>query len=244
MKKALFDLVNLLPHTRTIILVSSKRATDELADSLYNQGISCASMHSDRTALSVKPSFEHVIQRLSATTFTFFFLERARFALFISHLNTAKSVLFPAVLKHSSTSDTDMFLGLRTAVIVEDEVGVAILPSSYRDLHWDYSLGADGYSSKPLNHSRSLDRSPVKARRSPVTPLSMDNAFDSNSHDSLNRPTVTEPASTAPTTSLTALPNNQEDKRLPEDLPFFRMPSFRTILTSRFDPPNHRFERQ
>ncbi|KAM7221002.1 putative ATP-dependent RNA helicase [Rhypophila decipiens] len=48
-KKALFDLVNSLPPTRTIIFVNSKRAADELDDFLYNQGIPCASMHSDRT---------------------------------------------------------------------------------------------------------------------------------------------------------------------------------------------------
>src|SRR5512140_445860 len=48
-KKALFDLLNSLPPTRTIIFVNSKRCADDLDDFLYNKGIPCTSIHADRT---------------------------------------------------------------------------------------------------------------------------------------------------------------------------------------------------
>lgn len=48
-KQALLDLLHSLPPTRTIIFVNNKRTADELDDFLYNSGIPCASMHSDRT---------------------------------------------------------------------------------------------------------------------------------------------------------------------------------------------------
>lgn len=48
-KKALYDLLHSLPPTRTMIFVNSKRTADDLDDYLYNQGVPCASMHSDRT---------------------------------------------------------------------------------------------------------------------------------------------------------------------------------------------------
>ncbi|KAK0615763.1 P-loop containing nucleoside triphosphate hydrolase protein [Bombardia bombarda] len=48
-KKALIDLLQSLPPTRTMIFVNSKRAADELDDFLFNQGVPCTSMHADRT---------------------------------------------------------------------------------------------------------------------------------------------------------------------------------------------------
>ncbi|KAM7208854.1 putative ATP-dependent RNA helicase [Naviculisporaceae sp. PSN 640] len=48
-KQALLDRLQSLPPTRTIIFVNNKRTADELDDFLYNSGIPCASMHSDRT---------------------------------------------------------------------------------------------------------------------------------------------------------------------------------------------------
>ncbi|KAK1758542.1 putative ATP-dependent rna helicase [Echria macrotheca] len=48
-KKALFDLLNSLPPTRTIIFTNSKRSADDLDDFLYNKGIPCTSIHADRT---------------------------------------------------------------------------------------------------------------------------------------------------------------------------------------------------
>jgi ATP-dependent RNA helicase DDX3X len=48
-KKALFDLLQSLPPTRTMIFVNSKRAVDELDDYLYNLGVPVTSIHSDRT---------------------------------------------------------------------------------------------------------------------------------------------------------------------------------------------------
>lgn len=47
-KQALLDLIKSLPPTRTIIFVNSKRAAEEVDDFLYNEGMPCVSMHSDR----------------------------------------------------------------------------------------------------------------------------------------------------------------------------------------------------
>lgn len=47
-RQALFDLIKSLPPTRTIVFVNSKRAAEEVDDFLYNQGMPCTSMHSDR----------------------------------------------------------------------------------------------------------------------------------------------------------------------------------------------------
>ncbi|AEO65101.1 uncharacterized protein THITE_2043513 [Thermothielavioides terrestris NRRL 8126] len=48
-KQALIDLIRSLPPTRTIIFVNSKRTAEEVDDYLYNLGMPCTSMHSDRT---------------------------------------------------------------------------------------------------------------------------------------------------------------------------------------------------
>ncbi|KAK3393101.1 P-loop containing nucleoside triphosphate hydrolase protein [Podospora didyma] len=48
-KQALFDLLHSLPPTRTIIFVNNKRTADELDDFMFNKGLPCASIHSDRT---------------------------------------------------------------------------------------------------------------------------------------------------------------------------------------------------
>jgi len=48
-KNALFDLLNSLPATRTIIFVNSRRSADDLDDYLYNLGIPCTAIHSERT---------------------------------------------------------------------------------------------------------------------------------------------------------------------------------------------------
>lgn len=48
-KQALIDLIKSLPPTRTIIFVNSKRTAEEVDDFLYNLGMPCTSMHSDRT---------------------------------------------------------------------------------------------------------------------------------------------------------------------------------------------------
>ncbi|KAK3311350.1 P-loop containing nucleoside triphosphate hydrolase protein [Chaetomium strumarium] len=48
-KKCLIDLLQSLPPTRTIIFVNSKRTAEEVDDFLYNSGMPCTSMHSDRT---------------------------------------------------------------------------------------------------------------------------------------------------------------------------------------------------
>ncbi|KAK0717099.1 P-loop containing nucleoside triphosphate hydrolase protein [Lasiosphaeria miniovina] len=48
-RQALFDLLHSLPPTRTIVFVNSKRAADEVDDFLFNKGMPCASIHSDRT---------------------------------------------------------------------------------------------------------------------------------------------------------------------------------------------------
>jgi ATP-dependent RNA helicase DDX3X len=48
-RKALVDLMLDQEPTRTIIFVNNKRLADELDDFLFNQGIPCTSMHSDRT---------------------------------------------------------------------------------------------------------------------------------------------------------------------------------------------------
>ena len=48
-RRALTDLLNSKPPQRTIIFVNSKRAADEIDDFLFNIGLPCTSMHSDRT---------------------------------------------------------------------------------------------------------------------------------------------------------------------------------------------------
>jgi ATP-dependent RNA helicase DDX3X len=48
-RKALLDLLQSLPPTRTIIFVNSKRTAEEVDDFLFNSGMPCTSMHSDRT---------------------------------------------------------------------------------------------------------------------------------------------------------------------------------------------------
>ena len=46
---ALVELLQSMPPCRTIIFVNSKRTADELDGSLFNMGMPCTSMHSDRT---------------------------------------------------------------------------------------------------------------------------------------------------------------------------------------------------
>ncbi|KAB5547177.1 P-loop containing nucleoside triphosphate hydrolase protein [Coniochaeta sp. 2T2.1] len=48
-RKALLDLLTSMKPTRTVIFVNNKRVADELDDYLFNEGIPCCSMHSDRT---------------------------------------------------------------------------------------------------------------------------------------------------------------------------------------------------
>jgi len=48
-RKALMDLLGSIPPVRTVIFVNNKRTADELDDYLFNEGIPCVSMHSDRT---------------------------------------------------------------------------------------------------------------------------------------------------------------------------------------------------
>ena len=48
-KQATLDILNCLSPCRTVIFVNSKRAADELDDFLFNSGIPCVSLHSDRT---------------------------------------------------------------------------------------------------------------------------------------------------------------------------------------------------
>jgi ATP-dependent RNA helicase DDX3X len=48
-RKALLDLLLSMKPCRTVIFVNNKRTADELDDYLFNQGIPCTSMHSDRT---------------------------------------------------------------------------------------------------------------------------------------------------------------------------------------------------
>lgn len=50
-RQALMDLLMSKPPARTIIFVNSKRSADELDDYLYNMGLPCTSIHSDRTQL-------------------------------------------------------------------------------------------------------------------------------------------------------------------------------------------------
>lgn len=47
-KQALIDLIRSLPPTRTIIFVNNKRTADELDDFLFNLGMPCTAIHSDR----------------------------------------------------------------------------------------------------------------------------------------------------------------------------------------------------
>jgi ATP-dependent RNA helicase DDX3X len=55
-KQALIDLIQSLPPTRTIIFVNSKRAAEEVDDFLYNLGMPCTSIHSDRNQLEREAS--------------------------------------------------------------------------------------------------------------------------------------------------------------------------------------------
>ncbi len=48
-QRALIDLLNSMPPTRTIVFVNSKRMADELDASLFGLGLPCTSMHADRT---------------------------------------------------------------------------------------------------------------------------------------------------------------------------------------------------
>ncbi|PSR93845.1 P-loop containing nucleoside triphosphate hydrolase protein [Coniella lustricola] len=48
-RTAVMDLLNAMPPARTIIFVNHKRVADELDDFLYNAGMPCTSIHSDRT---------------------------------------------------------------------------------------------------------------------------------------------------------------------------------------------------
>ncbi|KAH8907772.1 DEAD-domain-containing protein [Coniochaeta sp. PMI_546] len=48
-RKALLDLLMSMKPVRTVIFVNNKRTADELDDYLFNEGIPCCSMHSDRT---------------------------------------------------------------------------------------------------------------------------------------------------------------------------------------------------
>lgn len=48
-RKALMDLLMSQPPARTIIFVNSKRTCDEIDDFLFNGGMPCTSLHSDRT---------------------------------------------------------------------------------------------------------------------------------------------------------------------------------------------------
>lgn len=48
-RKALLDLLLSMKPVRTVIFVNNKRTADELDDYLFNEGIPCCSMHSDRT---------------------------------------------------------------------------------------------------------------------------------------------------------------------------------------------------
>jgi ATP-dependent RNA helicase DDX3X len=48
-RKALIDLIYVMPVARTIIFVNSKRTADEIDDYLFNLDLPCTSIHSDRT---------------------------------------------------------------------------------------------------------------------------------------------------------------------------------------------------
>ncbi len=48
-RQALFDLLYSIEPGRTIIFVNQKRTADEIDDFLFQQGLPCTSMHSDRT---------------------------------------------------------------------------------------------------------------------------------------------------------------------------------------------------
>lgn len=50
-RQALIDLLMTSPPARTIIFVNSKRTADEIDDYLFNLGLPCTSIHSDRTQL-------------------------------------------------------------------------------------------------------------------------------------------------------------------------------------------------
>ncbi|KAK4124996.1 DEAD-domain-containing protein [Parathielavia appendiculata] len=55
-KQALIDLLNSLPATRTIIFVNSRRAAEEVDDYLYNLGLPCTSIHSERNQVEREAS--------------------------------------------------------------------------------------------------------------------------------------------------------------------------------------------
>lgn len=48
-KQALLDLLSSMPPARTIIFVNYKPMVDELDDFLFNKGLPCTGIHSDRT---------------------------------------------------------------------------------------------------------------------------------------------------------------------------------------------------
>lgn len=48
-RKCLYDLLMSTPPCRTMIFVNSKRNADEVDDFLFNKGMPCTSIHSDRT---------------------------------------------------------------------------------------------------------------------------------------------------------------------------------------------------
>ena len=50
-QNALLSLIKTIPPCRTIIFVNSKRGADDLDAFLFNIGLPCTSMHSDRTQL-------------------------------------------------------------------------------------------------------------------------------------------------------------------------------------------------
>jgi ATP-dependent RNA helicase DDX3X len=55
-RQALVALLSSMPPCRTIVFVNNKRAADELDDFLFNMGLPCTSMHSDRTQLEREAS--------------------------------------------------------------------------------------------------------------------------------------------------------------------------------------------
>lgn len=48
-RTTVLELLNSMPPARTVVFVNSKRTADELDDFLFNQGMPCTSIHSDRT---------------------------------------------------------------------------------------------------------------------------------------------------------------------------------------------------
>lgn len=48
-KQALYDLLISMPPSRTLVFVKSKKTADFVDDFLFNLGLPCTSIHSDRT---------------------------------------------------------------------------------------------------------------------------------------------------------------------------------------------------